>query len=73
MLLHCVQHVIADTLRSIAILVAATVAYMVPTLSPALADSSADMVVSGIIAISLGPLIMNIIHKFNEIRINQKQ
>jgi len=62
-------HVMADTLRSIAVLIAAGIACIMPSLSPTLADASAAVAVSGIIAVSLGPLLMGLIQTWGEIRI----
>lgn len=59
----------ADTLRSIAVLIAAGIACIMPSLSPTLADASAAVAVSGIIAVSLGPLLMGLIQTWGEIRI----
>lgn len=50
-------HVIADTLRSLAVLVAASIAFFVDGVSGATADSIAAIVVSFIILISLLPLL----------------
>lgn len=50
------QHIMADTLRSAAVLIAASIAYFVESVTGALADSVATIVVSIIILISLLPL-----------------
>jgi Co/Zn/Cd efflux system component len=54
-------HVCADTLRSVAVLIAAGFAYIFPQLlTPADADSWGAIVVSIIILISLGPLLQGL-------------
>ncbi len=60
-------HVMADTLRSIAVLVAATLAYFIKAIDPSIADACASIVVSMIIAISLGPLLAGLIETWKEI------
>lgn len=60
-------HVMADTLRSIAVLVAAGIAFRFKTVSPAMADASAAVVVSIIIALSLGPLLAALVRTFREL------
>ena len=57
----------ADTLRSIAVLVAAGIAFRFKTVSPAMADASAAVVVSIIIAFSLGPLLAALVRTFREL------
>ena len=61
-------HVMADTLRSIAVLVAAMIAYLDHRISPTIADATAAIVVSIIIAISLGPLIIGLLETWSEIQ-----
>lgn len=61
-------HVMADTLRSIAVLVAASIAYLDHRISPTIADATAAIVVSIIIAISLGPLIIGLLETWFEIQ-----
>ena len=56
----------ADTLRSIAVFVAAGLAYTF-SLNPLLADSTASIIVSIIIAISLGPLFLGLAKTVSEI------
>lgn len=63
----------ADTLRSIAVLVAATIAYSVEDVSPAMADASAAVIVSVIIAVSLGPLIIGLIQTWSELQALKKE
>ena len=55
------QHVCADTLRSIAVLVAAAIATIFASIDGAIADSLAAVAVSIIILISLVPLIEGLI------------
>lgn len=61
-------HVMADTLRSIAVLVAAAIAYFDHRISPTVADATAAIVVSVIIAVSLGPLIIGLLETWSEIQ-----
>lgn len=56
----------ADTMRSIAVLIAASVSWYF-NLNPSLADATAALIVSGIIALSLGPLIVGLIQTWNEL------
>ena len=51
------QHVCADTLRSVSVLIAAAIAFCFDSVSGATADSCAVIVVSLIILISLMPLL----------------
>lgn len=60
-------HVMADTLRSIAVLVAAALAFSIKAIDPSIADACASIVVSMIIAISLGPLLAGLIETWKEI------
>jgi len=50
-------HVMADTLRSIAVLIASGIACAIPSVSPTVVDATATILVSIIIIISLGPLL----------------
>ena len=50
----------ADTLRSISVLLAAAIACTVKAVSPAIADETAAIIVSIIILVSIGPLIMGL-------------
>eukprot|EP00526_Cylindrotheca_closterium_P018061 CAMPEP_0113623326 /NCGR_PEP_ID=MMETSP0017_2-20120614/11993_1 /TAXON_ID=2856 /ORGANISM="Cylindrotheca closterium" /LENGTH=302 /DNA_ID=CAMNT_0000533259 /DNA_START=97 /DNA_END=1005 /DNA_ORIENTATION=+ /assembly_acc=CAM_ASM_000147 len=54
-------HVMADTLRSAAVLIAAAIAFFVQSVTGAMADSVATIVVSVIILISLLPLIRGLV------------
>jgi Co/Zn/Cd efflux system component len=55
------KHVCADTLRSLAVLVASAIATAVPSVDGATADSSAAVAVSIVILISLIPLVQGIV------------
>ena len=57
----------ADTLRSIAVFVAAGCAYIF-SLNPMIADATASIIVSIVIAISLGPLLLGLAKTIAEIR-----
>jgi len=59
----------ADTLRSAAVLVAAAVASISQHIDPTVADATAEIIVSGIIAFSLGPLVAGLIETWTEIRL----
>lgn len=61
-------HNMVDTLRSIAVLVAATIAYFDRRISSTVADATAVIVVSVIIAVSLGPLIIGLLETWSEIQ-----
>jgi len=58
----------ADTLRSIAVLVAAGLAFVFKDISPQIADASASVVVSVVIAASLGPLIVGLLRTWSELK-----
>jgi len=60
-------HVMADTMRSIAVLIAAGIAWRYKSIDPSTADASAAVVVSIIIALSLGPLLSALLRTFKEI------
>ena len=60
-------HVMADTLRSIAVLIAAGIASVCKGIDPSIADASASIIVSFIIAISLGPLIVGLLETLKEL------
>lgn len=62
-------HVFADTLRSIAVLVAACLSVLVDGITPEEADASAAVVVSGLILLSLIPLINGLRQSYNELRL----
>jgi len=57
----------ADTLRSAAVLIAAAIAYLLKTVSGAIADSVATIVVSIIILVSLLPLLRGLVITGNKI------
>jgi Co/Zn/Cd efflux system component len=62
------QHVFADTLRSIAVIVAATVAELADGVTSEEADATAAVVVSVLILLSLLPLLSGLISTFGELR-----
>lgn len=61
-------HVFADTLRSLAVIIASLLADFVPTITPEEADATAAVVVSVLILLSLVPLVKGIIHTLGELR-----
>lgn len=61
-------HVMADTLRSIAVLVAAALSSVFKNISPTLADATASVVVSIVIAASLVPLIVGLVKTWGELQ-----
>jgi Co/Zn/Cd efflux system component len=62
------QHVFADTLRSIAVIIAAVVAKVVDEVTPEEADATAAVVVSVLILLSLIPLFQGMIQTSCELR-----
>lgn len=61
-------HVFADTLRSVAVLIAAGIAYVSDFITPGEADAYAALVVSFIILLSCAPLMQGLFHTAREIR-----
>jgi Co/Zn/Cd efflux system component len=61
-------HVFADTMRSIAVIIAAATSKIVPAVTPAVADSTAAIVVSFLIAVSLIPLMRGLLQRITEFR-----
>jgi Cation efflux family len=61
-------HVVADTLRSIAVIIAAVTSMIVPKVTPAVADSTAALVVSFLIIMSLIPLMRGLLRSIAELR-----
>ena len=61
-------HVFADTLRSIAVILAACLAEFVPTVTAEEADASAALIVSLLIVLSLIPLFQGLIMSGSELR-----
>lgn len=55
-------------MRSLAVLIAAGIAFVWPGLSPEVADASASFMVSVIIVVSLAPLIQGLYYTAMEIR-----
>lgn len=66
--LFVAQHVFADTLRSIAVIVAATVAELADGVTSEEADATAAVVVSVLILLSLLPLLSGLLSTFGELR-----
>ena len=62
----------ADTMRSIAVLVASAASFFL-NLSPALADATAAIIVSIIIAVSLGPLVVGLIKTWKELQVLRRE
>jgi Co/Zn/Cd efflux system component len=62
----------ADTMRSIAVLVAAAMSFFL-NLSPELSDAVAAIIVSIIIAVSLGPLIVGLMKTWRELQIVRRE
>lgn len=61
-------HVFADTLRSIAVIIAAITAELVSTVTPEEADATAAIIVSVLIALSLIPLVQGLVRSVGELR-----
>jgi len=61
-------HVFADTLRSIAVVIASVIAQLVESVTPEVADATAAVVVSVIILVSLIPLIRGLFLTWCELR-----
>jgi Co/Zn/Cd efflux system component len=61
-------HVFADTLRSIAVIIAAVLAILIPGVTPDLADAAAAIAVSCLIFLSLLPLLRGLARSFVELR-----
>jgi Co/Zn/Cd efflux system component len=61
-------HVFADTLRSVAVIVAAVTAELLPNVTPEVADATAAVIVSFLILLSLIPLIQGLIRSTSELR-----
>lgn len=61
-------HVFADTLRSIAVVIAAAIAYLVDGVSGDVADATAAVVVSVIIIMSLTPLFQGLLITWRELQ-----
>lgn len=61
-------HVFADTLRSLAVILASGVAELSPTVTPEVADSTAAVVVSVLILLSLIPLFQGLLHSIAELQ-----
>ncbi len=61
-------HVMADTLRSFAVILAALTAFVTPGVTPEQADATAAIVVSALIALSLIPLFKGLLRSIQELR-----
>ncbi|GAX13531.1 hypothetical protein FisN_27Lh025 [Fistulifera solaris] len=61
-------HVMADTLRSFAVILAALTAFVTPGVTPEQADATAAIVVSALIALSLIPLFKGLVRSIQELR-----
>lgn len=61
-------HVFADTLRSAAVIIASVVAQLVESVTPEVAYSTAAVIVSFIILVSLLPLVRGLFHTWCELR-----
>jgi Co/Zn/Cd efflux system component len=61
-------HVFADTLRSVAVLVAAVVALLGPNVTPEVADSFGSVVVSLLILFTVVPLVHGLVRSVSELR-----
>jgi Co/Zn/Cd efflux system component len=61
-------HVFADTLRSIAVIIAAITAELVPAVTPEEADATAAVIVSFLIVMSLIPLVQGLVRSITELR-----
>lgn len=61
-------HVMADTMRSVTVLIAAGLATVIDSISPDMADAVGAIIVSFIIAISLGPLLSGLFETWSQIR-----
>lgn len=59
----------ADTLRSIAVLLAAGISYTLKVGVPTFVDAIASLAVSVIILCSLGPLLRGIFHAWGQLRL----
>jgi Co/Zn/Cd efflux system component len=61
-------HVFADTLRSLAVIVAAVMAEVLPNVTPEVADATAAVIVAFLILLSLIPLIQGLVRSTSELR-----
>ena len=67
-LYRSIQHVFADTLRSIAVIIAAVIAEVVDEVTSEEADATAAVVVSALILVSLIPLVQGLVKTFGELK-----
>eukprot|EP00584_Thalassiosira_punctigera_P007639 CAMPEP_0172528634 /NCGR_PEP_ID=MMETSP1067-20121228/2968_1 /TAXON_ID=265564 ORGANISM="Thalassiosira punctigera, Strain Tpunct2005C2" /NCGR_SAMPLE_ID=MMETSP1067 /ASSEMBLY_ACC=CAM_ASM_000444 /LENGTH=377 /DNA_ID=CAMNT_0013312583 /DNA_START=149 /DNA_END=1282 /DNA_ORIENTATION=- len=61
-------HVFADTLRSLAVIIATTIAQMVESVTPEVADATAAVIVSLIILFSLLPLFRGLLNTWRDLQ-----
>ncbi|KAL7527429.1 hypothetical protein ACHAXR_001958 [Thalassiosira sp. AJA248-18] len=66
-------HVFADTLRSIAVVIASIIAEVVDSVTPEVADATAAVIVSVIILLSLFPLFRGLFHTWCELRLINRE
>ena len=67
-------HVVADTLRSLAVVIAASLATVFDCIPSDVADATGAIVVSFIIAISLGPLLAGLFDAWSELsKLNEEE
>jgi Co/Zn/Cd efflux system component len=62
------KHIFADTLRSLAVIVAALVAELADSVTSEEADATAAVIVSSLILMSLAPLLGGMVATFGELR-----
>ena len=67
------QHVFADTMRSVAVLLAGSLSYYTHLISPTMADSSAAIIVSLVIFLSCLPLIKGLVDTIREITVLRRR
>ena len=66
--LQHLKHIFADTLRSLAVIVAALVAELADSVTSEEADATAAVIVSALILMSLAPLLSGMVATFGELR-----
>jgi Co/Zn/Cd efflux system component len=67
------QHVLADTMRSVAVFLSGALSYYTHLISPTMADSSAAIIVSFVIFFSCLPLIKGLIDTLREITVLRRR
>jgi Co/Zn/Cd efflux system component len=68
LIIQHLKHIFADTLRSLAVIVAALVAEFADSVTSEEADATAAVVVSALILMSLAPLLSGLLATFGELR-----